>query len=91
MNSRLWRSAGLAGLLAVTSLAPAWAQEAGPGAGTSMSCRLFPLACPGPAPAAPPPLLGTPEEQAAATAPPAETPVRHKSRAHKRVAKHHAK
>ena len=85
MILRTMRVAGLAGFLASTLFTPVLAQQAAPGADASMTCRLFPLACPGPVPTPPPPLMGAPEEQAQA---PTEAPPKPKHRASKRVRKH---
>lgn len=80
MNSGLLRGLAVSGLLAAVIL-PASAQE------PSTGCRLFPLACPGPTPAPPPPLLGTPEEQAQAAPPmPAKHAMKRRA-ARKRAAK----
>ena len=71
------------GLIAAALIAmsmPALAQTAG---SDSTMCRVFPLACPGPVPPKPAPLLGPPEDQAAAAAP-SEQPAAHKHRAHVR-------
>ncbi|MDX7952884.1 hypothetical protein P7D22_17090 [Lichenihabitans sp. Uapishka_5] len=77
------RITGVVAILALSGSVPAWAQAADP----SLTCRLFPLACPGPVPAPPPPLLGTPEEQAAVAPPPIEPHAKHKRRApHRRAA-----
>jgi hypothetical protein len=93
MNIRLSRALGIAALITVGSAAPTLAQ-APAAAGTSepsMSCRLFPLACPGPTPPKPEPLLGTPEEQTEAAAPPpAERPVKHRRQTHKQASTHAA-
>lgn len=75
-------AAALLGVAVLTAATAVAAQTAEP----SMGCRLFPLACPGPVPAPPPPLLGTPEEQAAQE--PAVAPVATKH--HRRVRKHAA-
>ena len=84
MNTCTLRTAALAGLITLASLLPALAQEAAP----SMTCRLFPLRCPGPVPTRPTPLLGTPEEQAQEAPPPAEVPVKHKHRVRKHTPQH---
>ena len=72
------------GAFAVVCLVPALAQ-AQAGSEPSTACRLFPLACPGPTPPIPQPLLGAPEEQA--EAPP---PVQHAKRRKRAVHKTHA-
>ncbi len=91
MTDHLLRRIGLAGLLIALSLPPALAQAPAPqGAEPSMTCRLFPLACPGPTPPPPPPLIGTPEEQTDAAPPPAPPSVKHRHGARKHVPKHKA-
>ena len=72
------------GMFAVVCLVPALAQ-AQAGSEPSAACRLFPLACPGPTPPMPQPLLGAPEEQA--EAPPR---VEHAKRRTRVVHKKHA-
>ena len=76
MNTRLVHGLAVAGLLVLASAVPALSQE------SSMTCRLFPLACPGPAPEKPQPLLGTPEEQAQAPSPSAPVKGKHRPRKH---------
>ena len=83
MQVHLGRLSALTALAMLGLGTAASAQTAEP----SMGCRLFPLACPGPVPSPPPPLLGTPEEQAAEAPPVAPRPVRHRQRAHKHVDK----
>ena len=82
---RMTLVAGFSGLLTLALLGSASAQT--PAAEPSMGCRLFPLACPGPVPPKPAPLMGTPEDQAAEAAPPpAAMPSKHHRKAHRHAA-----
>lgn len=76
--------AGLSGLLTLALLGSASAQT--PAAEPGMGCRLFPLACPGPVPPKPAPLIGTPEDQAAEAAPPVQPMAKHRRKAHRHAA-----
>lgn len=82
MTSRSLRHLAIFGMLVFASALPASAQE------QSTACRLFPLACPGPTPAPPPPLMGPPDEQVEAAPPMMRTKHAPKRR---HVQKHMAK
>jgi hypothetical protein len=78
MRTRVLYALACIGLL--ISAAPTYAQTGGSGS----SC-FFPLACPGPTPPKPEPLLGPPEDKAEAQ--PAEPATKTKRQAHRRAAK----
>lgn len=82
MNTRLVRSLGLSGLLIVSVLGSAVAQDAAQSSGPHC---LFPLFCPGPVPPVPPPLIGAPDDPAEAPPPPVEHVAKHKRVAHKKL------
>ena len=90
MKTRVSWSIGLAGLMTLALLVPASAQQPAPQGEPSAACRLFPLACPGPTPPPPEPLLGPPEEQMDVATEPPPAPAKHVATHRHRARKHAA-